>query len=340
MDKKKKRNIIVGLIIVAIAWLLYLSKDKATQVYHSLFDSRTEIGHVMLSELAKTEKLTALSMYKEVIVSQYKEVPGRFYGTNLQQIHSVYPGRIDVGFDLTKCADDWLLMQKDTAYVKLPAVEILNQGGWYLDEAAHQTPIEEGTWDPEDYARLARRANALLKRNSELENCYQLAEDNGKRVVRNLLQAMGIQFVRVEVEPRDSYKPFTIDVDGTGQNRVHYNFYMADGNRYVKFADGGMLYYLGDMDDEDLYSVIDMFSYFTQGRASRQWKVSKQGDRLIINMVNEALTKGTQAADAFIRGRKASDVERLRAALRQLFGESLQLTINEVDARGQQLYQY
>ena len=296
----------------------------------------------MLSELAKTEKMTVLSLYKEVIVSQYKEVPGLLYGTKLQQIHSVYPGRLDVGFDLTKCTDDWLLMREDTAYVKLPAVEILNQGGWYLDETAHQTPIEEGTWTNEDYVRLAHRANALLKRTSELENCYQMTEDNGKRVVRNLLQAMGIRFVKVEVEPRDSYRPFTIDFDGVGRKGKHYDFYVdASGkNRYVKFTDGSILSYQGDIEDEALYSVIDMFSYFTQGRSSRQWKLSKQGQRLQIDMVNLTLTKGTQAANAFVRSRRKADVERLSAALVQLFGEGLQLTITEVDRRGQQLYQY
>jgi len=342
MDKKKKRNIIIVVVVMAVALLLYLTKDSATKVYHSMFDTRTEIGHVMLSELAKTEKLTVLSMYKEVIVSQYKEVPGLFYGTNLHQIHSVYPGRIDVGFDLTKCTDDWLLMREDTAYVKLPAVEILNQGEWYLDEAAHQTPIEEGSWTNEDYVRLSHRANALLKRNCELENCYQMAEDNGKRVVRNLLQAMGIKFVKVEVEPRDSYRPFTIDYDGVGHKGMHYDFYTnaSDGSRYVKLTDGSILSYQGDIDDEDLYSVIDMFIYFTQDRTSRQWEVSKQGNHLIINMVNMTLTKGTQAADTFVRSRKRADVERLSAALHQLFGGNLQLTISEVDCRGQQLYQY
>lgn len=224
----------------------------------------------------------------------------------------------------------------------MPAVEILNQGGWYLDEAAHQTPIEEGTWTNEDYVRLSHRANALLKRNCELENCYQMAEDNGKRVVRNLLQAMGIKFVKVEVEPRDNYRPFTIDYDGVGRKGMHYDFYTnaSDGSKYVKLADGSILSYQGEIDDEDLYSVIDMFIYFTQDRSSRQWEVSKKGNNLIINMVNMTLTKGTQAADTFARSRKRADVERLSAALRQLFGEDLQLTISEVDRRGQQLYQY
>jgi hypothetical protein len=233
-------------------------------------------------------------------------------------------------------------MREDTAYVKLPAVEILNQGGWYLDEAAHQTPIEEGTWTNEDYVRLAHRANALIKRNSELENCYQMAEDNGKRVVRNLLQAMGIKYIKVDVESRERYRPFTIDFDGVGHKGMHYDFYVSasDGSRYVKFVDGSILAYEGDIDDEDLYSVIDMFSYYTQGRDSRQWKISKQGYRLIINMVNLTLTKGTQAADAFVKSRSKADVERLSAALRQLFGDNLQLSINEVDRRGQQLYQY
>jgi len=341
MTKKKKRNIIITAVVLLICLLLYLAKETVQQVYNHVFDDRTEIGHVMLSELAKTEKMTVLSLYKEVIVSQYREEQGLLYGTNLYHIHSVFPGRIDVGFDLTKCSEDWMLMREDTAYVKLPAVEILNQGGWYIDETARQTPIEEGQWNNEDYARLAHRANALVKRNSELDDCYRMAEDNGKRVVRNLLQAMGVKNIVVEIQPRESYKPFTLDYDGTGRKGEHYDFYVnAKGNRYVKFVNGGVLFYQGDIDDEDLYSVIDMYSYFTQSRASKQWNVNKQGNHLSINMVNPSLTLGTTAAETFVRGRRAADVERLSAALRQLFGNDLKLTITEVDRRGNKLFQY
>ena len=343
MDKKKrKRNIIIAIILVVIALILYFTKDVVEEVYHSVFEKRIEIGHVMLSDLAKTEKMTVLSLYKEVVVSQYKETPGMVFGSKRNQIHSVYPGRIDLGFDLKNCADDWLLMREDTAYVKLPAVEILNQGGWFIDEAARQTPIEDGEWTNEDYARLSHRANALIKRNSELEDCYRMAENNGKRVVQNLLQAMGIKYVQVEVTPRDYYRPFTIDYDATGRKGVHYDFYIngANGNRYVKFDDGGLLSYQGDIDDEALYSVIDMFSYYTQGKVARQWNVSKQGNHLKINMVNPTLTVGTKAADAFTRSRRKADVERLETALRQLFGENTQVTIVELDRKGVQLYRY
>ena len=342
MDKKRKRNIIIVAIVVAIALILYLMQDVVEQAYHSIFDARTEIGHVMLSDLTKTEKLTVLSLYKEVVVSQYKETSNMFLGSKKYQIHSVYPGRIDVGFDLKNCADDWLLMREDTAYVKLPAVEILNQGGWFIDEASRETPIEEGEWTNEDYARLSHRANALLKRNSELDDCYRMAEENGKRVVQNLLQAMGIKFVKIEVEPRDYYRPFTIDYDNTGRKGVHYDFYVnaSNGNRYVKFDDGGLLSYQGDIDDEDLYSIIDMFLVFTQGKTARQWSIIKQANHLKINMVNPTLTVGTKAADAFSRSRRKSDVARLETALRQLFGDNLNLTIVELDRKGIELHRY
>ena len=329
-------------LVALVALLLFLNREKVAQAYHDIFSTRTEIGHVMLADLAKTDKLTVLSVYKEVIVSQYKIEPGIWYGTNEYQIHSVYPGRIDVGFDLTQCADDWLLMREDTAYVTLPPVEILNQGNWYIDETARQTPIEEGTWNQSDYARLAHRANALIKRNSELENCYRMAEDNGKRVVENLLKALGIRYVKVVVTPRESYKPFTLDVDGSGKNRVHYDFYTdtAKGSDYVKYADGGRLFYKGDISDEDLYSLIDMFSYFTRDKSSRYWTVFKQGNVFTITIMNQGLTKGSSAADAFVRSRRPADVERLSAALKQMLGDALQLTITEVDRRGEKLYQY
>ena len=339
---QKKRNATIAIVLCVIALLVYLLSGTVHQVYHSLLDSRTEVGHVMLADLAKTDKLTVLSIYKEVIVSQYKTEPGFLYGTNEYQIHSVYPGRIDVGFDLTKCADDWLLMREDTAFVQLPSVEILNQGNWYIDEAARQTPIEEGTWNQSDYTRLSHRANALIKRICELENCYRMAEDNGKRVVENLLKAIGIRYVRVEVTPRESYKPFTLDVDGSGRNRVRYDFYTntANGNEYVKFADGGTLFYKGDISDEDLYSLIDMFSYFTRDKSSHSWTVSKQGKVFTISIMNQGLTKGSSAANAFVQSRRASDMDRLSTALKQMLGDDLQLSITEVDRKGEVLYKY
>ena len=57
-------------------------------------------------------------------------------------------------------------------------------------------------------------------------------------------------------------------------------------------------------------------------------------------MINASLTKGSSAAEAFVRSRRPDDVSRLSAALKQLFSDDLQLTITEVDRRGAELYKY
>lgn len=333
--------IAVAAVIVLIAVVLYIRRDDVQKAYDYLFDSRTEVGHVMLSDLVKTDKLTVVSMYKEVIVSQYKLEPGLIYGTNEYQIHSVYPGRLDVGFDLTRCADDWLTMRGDTAYVKLPPVEILNQGDWYLDEAKRQTPIEEGEWSNQDYAMLAARANALLKRTCELDGCYRMAESQGRSIIENLLKTMNARVVVTDIQLRSSYGPW-------GGNSIYapvaadrYRFYeSATGNTYVRFNSGGALFYKGDIADEDLYALIDLYAHYTENSKSRFWNLYKSNGYVSLSIVNVGIDSGSAQARSFRPSLDSGQAAEIRASLYQLFGNNVRLTLSEVDSKGRSLHRY
>lgn len=332
-------TVIMALAFVAIG--LYAFRSPLKEAYDYMFDRHAEIGHIMLSDIAKTDKLTVISMYKEAIVGQHRQEKGRLFGTNEYQIYAVYPGRIDVGFDLTRCAPDWLQMRGDTAFVKLPAVSILNSDGWYLDEAAHTTPIEDGVWTTAEYGMLAQRANALIKRNCELDNCYRRAETQGVKVVENLLHAMGIKHVMVDVQLRQQYKPFAIEAEPAAGAKEKFKFYTSvSRNDYVGFDDGAALFYKGDISSENLYSLIDMFRYFTKGQPSHFWTAFQRGDYFSLSIMNMGLTKGTDAANAFARKCAANDVSRLATALQQMLGEGARVSISETDRHGQVLHRY
>lgn len=286
--KKIFRWVIAVGIVLLICLFFRAQRNNLFRLYNYLFKPRTEIGHIQITDLSKTAKLKVLSIYKEVIISQYRQERGFLFSQNEYQIHSIYPGRIDIGFDLTKCEDDWIVTDGDTVIVSLPPVEILNKDAWYIDETKKQTPIEDGTWTTADYNTMAQRANALIRRTCELDDCYKQAETQGFKVVTNLLKTFGYNNLKINIKTRDNYKPYHI-VDADAAKFVNpYQFYIGtDGNRYIHFSNGANLHYKGNFTQEELLSFIDLFNQYTIEEPIRLWNIQKQGNALSIYMTQE-----------------------------------------------------
>lgn len=286
--KKIFRWVIAVAIVLMICLFFRAQRNNLFRLYNYLFKPRTELGHIQITDLSKTAKLKVLSIYKEVIISQYRQERGFLFSQNEYQIHSIYPGRIDLGFDLTKCDDDWIVTDGDTVIVSLPPVEILNKDAWYIDETKKQTPIEDGTWTTADYNTMAQRANALIRRTCELEDCYKQAETQGFKVVTNLLKTFGYKNLKINIKTRDNYKPYHI-VDADAAKYVNsYQFYIGtNGNHYIHFNNGANLHYKGNFTQEELLSFIDLFNQFTIEEPIRLWNIQKQGGTLSIHMTQE-----------------------------------------------------
>lgn len=242
-------------LLLAILW----GVNRVTGAFDgvtAVFRSNTGIGAVALSDISPTMQLRTLSLQKELLVSQYRANP--WYQTD-EEIHVVYPGRIDIGFDLSKCQDDWLQLRGDSTLVHMPAVEILNKNSNYTGLA--DVKIEVGKWTAADMEALHRRANAQMLRSCEAEDCYRRAEELGAKALSDLLTTFGYKNITVSIDHRDSYGSYTSDAKG---NSMQY--WAEGGKRYLKFKDGSRLIYDG-LDEYELLAFADLFRHYLQSPA-------------------------------------------------------------------------
>lgn len=334
-------GIVLLCLFILVGMLIYFNKGPIKSLYNYLTSSQTEIGHIQISDLSSTTKLKLFSMYKEVVVSQYRTEKGRFYGDHEYQIHTIYPGRVDVGFDLSKCDDDWIVMRGDTAFVTMPSVEILNQDQWFIDEASKKTPIESGSWSADYLNTFARRANAMIKRACELDNCYKLAEEQGYRVIQNLIQSLGVKHVRVSIHSRKNYKPYALSGDDRERIQNEGHFYVSpNGSPYIKYDNGAALFYKGEITDEELLSCIDWCNYETYyNMTSHFWNVYRKGNYASIAFMNLNLLKGDAATAGYLKIWKKKDSLEIRKIAESIFHAS-HISIAEVDREGKVLFRY
>jgi hypothetical protein len=172
------------------------------------------------------------------------------------EIHVVYPGRIDLGFDLSKCQDDWLTVQGDSTLVHMPAVEILNKNSNLTGLA--DVKIEVGKWQVADMNLLHDRANAQMLRSCEAEDCYRRAEELGAKALTELLSSFGYQNITVSIDHRASYGSYSFN----GSDNAFQ--YWAEGTaRYLKFRDGSRLIYDG-LGEYELLAFADLFRRYLQ----------------------------------------------------------------------------
>ena len=248
-------------LLAAILW----GVNRLTGVFNgatAIFRSSTSISAVTLKDIAPTMQLRTLTIQKELLVSQYRQNPW-YQGDD--EIHVVYPGRIDLGFDLSRCGDDWLQVVGDSTLVHMPAVEILNAKSNYTGLA--DVKIEVGKWQPDDMNRLHDRANAMMLRSCEAEDCYRRAEELGAKALTDLLSSFGYHNITVSIDHRDSYGSYTFSGDEQA-----FQYWAEGPARYLKFRDGSQLLYDG-LGEYELLAFADLFRSYLEAVHSSQFIV-------------------------------------------------------------------
>ena len=193
-------KIIIAIIIVVVigiaGWMIYSGKFQ-------FFNSKTKntVGAVSISDISPTEKLKVLTVYKEICVNQVKDSQGLFSSItkSKDQICAIYPARLDLGFDLSKCDTNWIQVVNDSTFVTLPPVEVLNKDNECIDETNMRVPIEKGEWSAKEKNALRVTANKMMLEQCRQEKCYELAEEQGLVVVKQFIETLGKENVRVQI---------------------------------------------------------------------------------------------------------------------------------------------
>ena len=275
-------------LLAAILW----GVNRVTGVFNgatAIFRSRTAISAVTLKDIAPTMQLRTLTLQKELLVSQYRQNPW-YQGDD--EIHVVYPGRIDLGFDLHRCGDDWLQVVGDTTFVHLPPVEILNAKSNYTGIA--DVKIEVGTWTGDDMNRLHDRANAMMLRSCEADDCYRRAEKLGAETLIELLTSFGYRNITVDVDHRDRYGSYTFG----GDDRA-FQYWTEGTSRYLKFRDGSRLVYDG-LGEYELLAFADLFRSYLDSTPAVATVATLTGQKSVQPRTQVVVRRGHKLQFAFV----------------------------------------
>lgn len=111
----------------------------------------------------------------------------------------IYQGTLRLGIDMRLCKKDWFVSQEDsTATLKLPAISLLDKR--FIDEANTRSFYEKGTFSPNVYEDLYRKAeNAMRKRCLTPQNLKR-AEDNAREHFTQIFKSFGFKTVNIEFE--------------------------------------------------------------------------------------------------------------------------------------------
>ncbi len=227
------------------------------------------------------------------MVNQYKSDPSLlslFSNTDVR-ICTIYPACLDFGFDLTKCDENWIREEGDSIIVTLPPVEILNKDMESLDEANKRVPIESGEWTPEEKIDFRERAEAIMLRNCEKEQCYKMAEKQGQKTISKLFEAFGKKNVKVVITPREQYG--FGDWKKTEKDDFSFYFFKNDNVTWLSYSNKSRLYYnINDLTYSQLLTFADLYKVISPNYTRASLVAKKDG--LHIQLYNVELEKGTQ----------------------------------------------
>lgn len=198
IDKIKRVAKLVVIILLCIFAIIMFRKIQRHNYFRA--DRQVDINTITISDISSVDQLKVMSIYKEILVS--KEKPGPIMGMPENKIYAIYPARLQLGFDLSKCDKDWITTRHDTTFVTLPPIEMLNANKNLVDEAAKKVPIQNGTWSGSEMNDLREMANQKMLNQCTNEGCFEEATEQGKMVVANLLMALGCKNIVVNVTPR------------------------------------------------------------------------------------------------------------------------------------------
>lgn len=97
----------------------------------------------------------------------------------------IYYGKLRLGIDLSACSGDWIRQEKDTVYVTIPEIKLLDYN--FIDEARTKSFFESGKWSNADRQAMYDRARErMLKRCMSPEN-MKVARENAREQVQKML---------------------------------------------------------------------------------------------------------------------------------------------------------
>jgi len=294
--KTSNKLIVILALTLALVIAGFIAWGKLAGGFQKLFGREEIVSEVSVKDIQLTEKMKVLTIYKEVMVNFYKESKG-LIGKNQSQICTIYPARLDFGFDLSGADEEWIKQVGDSVIVTLPPISILNKDNVSIDDASKRVVTEKGDWTIAEKSRLRDWAAATMLRSCEADSCWNMAAEQGIIVVKNLVESFGLQNVRVSITPSESPNlymppsrkdnPFTLNKATDSSNEY-----------YFEYENSARLDTEGNFTPEQLLAISDLFRMLKKGE---RCSLEKDGNNIKLSFAHDVVTTEFPDREAYVK---------------------------------------
>lgn len=170
---------VVCLVLVVVAVLWTCNGVKNTSISLGT-DDRIDYTPNIVDRMKAIGQWEFLAISDEELIDTVRK--GFFSDDELVRI---YYGKLRLGIDLSTCSNDWIRQEKDTVYVTIPEIKLLDYN--FIDEARTKSFFESGKWSNADRQAMYDRARGrMLKRCMSPEN-MKIARENAREQVQKML---------------------------------------------------------------------------------------------------------------------------------------------------------
>ena len=182
-------SIVLLVTIGALALMISLNKQPLLSVESK---GNTEPTPMEVLDVRSIGQWEFLTLSDEEIVDTVRH---GFFGDS--ELSRIYYGTLRLGSDLSKAGDDFVHAEKDSVWVTLPKITLLDKH--FIDEARTRPLIEDGKWTNADRAALTRKAERIMRKRCLTKENFRKASDNARIQVGAFFRAMGYKHVEVIV---------------------------------------------------------------------------------------------------------------------------------------------
>lgn len=193
----KNKIILLKLIVLAIGAILLVL--LTIWIYSGIKSSHIEYGANQQIDITpqQIQSIKDIGEWEFLSISDEEMVDTIRRGIFIDdQLVRIYYGTLRLGINLKQVEEGWIVPRGDTLEITLPKVGLLDNH--FIDEARTKSFFERGSWTAQDREAMFRRAQQRMLQRGLTPQNIQIAEQNGRVQVTQVIKSMGFQQVKIQ----------------------------------------------------------------------------------------------------------------------------------------------
>jgi hypothetical protein len=183
----------IKIIIVLIAILILKKMDLFPS--WKIFSSKPvtiDETPIIIKEIRSLGEIITATLYDEVVVDStvvhhFPQLP-----VTDDRLVIIASGKVLAGIDLKVLSDNSIKVIKDTVWMKLPPIKIIDV---IINPADFETFEEKGNWSPQAVTAVKIKAKEKISANAFTKNITGVANTKAKAVLEDFFHAAGFKVV-------------------------------------------------------------------------------------------------------------------------------------------------